>query len=190
MTDSASLSAAQQAPPASDLRQLVRSGSSVLVLRFAEAREYVEDPGALTRIPRAPAWLTGLVSVASQAVPVVDLRHWTLGHRGALPNLATAPRGPMRILRLGDDLATWAIRVDASPTVLDLATWRAQPASLRLPLSITATHGKLTQFAHTLWTHGGETALEMDWPRLIQALQQDLSSAFASRREVAEQRTH
>lgn len=164
------------APTARDLRQLIRIGRSAVLMRFIESREYVEDPGALTRIPRAPVWLKGLVSVSSQAVPVIDLAIWTREDWRA----ADAARGRLHILRMGDGPSTWAMAIAESPSVVDLSLWTSQPVTLQSPLAITVRHGKLTQFATTLWAQDDRSALEMDWPRLVNALKQDLTTAYTS----------
>lgn len=169
----------RQTPPAQtgrgDLRQFVRVGQSAIVMRFIESREYVDDPGPLTRIPRAPAWLKGLVSVSGVAVPVVDLGRWTVNT--GLPE--RVPEGRLNILRMGGEASTWAIATAGSPSVVDLALWTQRPVNHHLPLALTSQHGKLSQFATGLWTHHTSTALELDWPRLIDAIKQDLASAYS-----------
>ena len=160
-------------PRRSDLRQFVRVGQSAIVMRFIESREYVDDPGPLTRIPRAPSWLKGLVSVSGVAVPVVDLGRWAV-NTGS-PD--SAEEGRLHILRVGNEISTWSIATAGSPSVVDLDLWTQQPMTHHLPLAVTSQHGKLSQFATRVWTHHTSSALEMDWPRLIEALKQDLASA-------------
>ena len=162
-------------PRRSDLRQFVRVGQSAIVMRFIESREYVDDPGPLTRIPRAPSWLKGLVSVSGVAVPVVDLGRWTV-NTGS-PD--SADEGRLHILRVGNETSTWSIATAGSPSVVDLDLWTQQPMTHHLPLAVTSQHGKLSQFATHLWTHQTSSALEVDWLRLIEALKQDLATAYS-----------
>ena len=162
-------------PKPSDLRQFVRVGQSAIVMRFIESREYVDDPGPLTRIPRSPSWLKGLVAVSGVAVPVFDLGRWAVNT--GLPD--GTEQGRLHILRMGNETSTWSIATAGSPSVVDLDLWTQQPVTHKLPLAVTSQHGKLSQFATRLWTHNTSSALEMDWPRLIEALKQDLASAYS-----------
>ena len=168
----------QQPAPAADARdlhQLVTAGNLRFVIGFGQAREYTADLAALVRMPRSPAWLTGLYSADGVATPLVDIAHWA-ARTGPAAAPAQARSHRHNALRLADGTDSWAIRLTQAPVVVDLATARRESVSDHLPLRVSATFGAVMPFATHACTLGdGTVALQLDWPALALALRQELS---------------
>jgi chemotaxis signal transduction protein len=173
--------------PQGDLRQLVTVGGLRLVMGFDESREYLDAVQAITRVPRAPAWLLGVLGSSGLAVPVVDLVAWaqrtrpepwrvTGNERGQSTTAVTAH--VLRALRLRDGADAWAFRVTQAPSVVNLNTaQQSQAITAHLPLSVSASYGQLMPHAVRLWTLAdGSWALQIRWPTVVEALRQDLSA--------------
>lgn len=175
------------------LRQLVAAGDLRLVLQFADAREYTDQIGALTRVPGAPAWLLGVYASEGAAVPLVDLAAWAQRSepapwkawreddvQAATP-FATSQKGMLHALRFGEGTDAWAIRMSQSPSVFDPNRHAAMPFSNRLPLHVSAVHGGLMVHAEQIWQLApGSMALQVRWKNVHAALLQDLSGASAA----------
>ena len=165
------------APPgdARDLHQLVTAANLRFVIGFAQAREYTADLAAIVRIPRSPAWLSGMYSADGVATPLVDIAHWAARTGpGAAPAQARSNRH--NALRLADGTDSWAIRLTQPPVVVDLAAARRESVSDNLPLRVSATFGAVMPFAtHACTLADGTVALQLDWPALALALRQELS---------------
>ncbi len=178
--------------PRQALRQLVSAGSLRLVLEFADSREYIDQIGALTRIPGAPSWLLGIFSSEGAAVPLVDLAAWAQRSNpatwtasretGAAPGMhAASAKGSLRALRFNEGASVWAIRVSQAPSVFDPNTAKAQPVSTRLPLAVSSVNGNLMQHAEQAWLLDKDSvALQVRWPAIREMLLQELSGAGAA----------
>src|SRR4051794_38869927 len=67
---------AEAAPPESQPRALVfRVGPLFLALPLTAVREVVLPPDRLSKVPRAPASLLGIMNLRGRVVTVVDLAH-------------------------------------------------------------------------------------------------------------------
>ncbi len=185
----------QPAPTRGVMRQLVSAGDLRLVLGFDEAREYVDNVPGLTRVPGAPAWLLGLFPSEGTAVPLVDIAawaqrtepaHWTQARAGSARSFdaahpATRSASALRALRFGEGEQAWAIRLSQAPAVLDLNDARHQPLSNDLPLRVSAINGALVHHAAQAWfLPGGAVALQIKWPQVAKALQNELSGLVAA----------
>lgn len=70
------IAAAEAAPPESQPRALVfRVGPLALALPLTAVREVVLPPDRLSKVPRAPAALLGIMNLRGRVVTVVDLVH-------------------------------------------------------------------------------------------------------------------
>ena len=184
------------ASPRGDLRQLVAAGSMRFIVGFGDSREYVDALTGLTRVPRSPNWLLGVFSSDGASVPLVDIAAWAHHARpadwkytdshgtshfaavraGARAGSATNVGRQLRALRFGMGANAWAIRVSEAPAVVALAASQATGISNRLPLSVSATNGRLMAHAETAWTLADNVAaIEVRWAELAQALRQELA---------------
>jgi purine-binding chemotaxis protein CheW len=71
--------------------------------------------GRLTRIPGAPAWLSGVMDVRGEVVPVVDIRpHLSLG--GAAPSAFTT------LVVLGGERPDLGVAVQSASSIIELSS--------------------------------------------------------------------
>jgi chemotaxis signal transduction protein len=178
-----------RAPERVALRQLVTTGELRLVLKFADAREYTNSIGALTRVPGAPVWLLGIYAWEGTAVPLVDLAAWaqrtnpapwTAWREGETAG-ATAVKGGLHALRFGEGAGVWAIRVSQAPSVFDPNRNAAEPFSNNLPLQVSSSNGRLMAHLEQLWRLSTDSfALQVRWNNVHAALLQELSGAGAA----------
>lgn len=104
-----------RAAPAAAQRFLVFSlGSEAYALPIAAVEEVVRLPEKLTRLPRAPAYVTGVMSLRGAVIPVIAQRE-RFGVEGAAP----AGRPRVVICRLGELSVGFA--VDAVTEILEVA---------------------------------------------------------------------
>jgi hypothetical protein len=174
-----------------DLRQLVAAGTMRFVIGFDESRQYLDSVGALTRIPRSPAWLLGAFNADGAAVPLVDMEAWA--HRTAPApwrlardpaehrrQAAQSPDSPassgLRALRMGDSTGAWAIRVTQAPAVVSLEPGQSRAISNHLPLGVSDTNGRLMPHAAMAWLLADHAiALQIHWSQVAEAIRQELS---------------
>jgi purine-binding chemotaxis protein CheW len=93
------IAAAEAVPAESQPRGIVfKVGTTRLVLPLSALREVVIPPSRLSRVPRAPAALLGIMNLRGRVLAVVDLLH------ALPPSLGARPAGTVGAP--GDDLAT------------------------------------------------------------------------------------
>lgn len=100
---------------------LVEAGQGCYAIGVERIREIVRV-AAITRIPRTPAWLVGVVSLRGEIVEVVDLRH-----RLALPSIPTGRASRIVVLH-GEREGVAAILVDSVKGVLRVPEEEVRPA--------------------------------------------------------------
>lgn len=83
---------------------------------------------ALTPVPDAPVWVNGVINMAGQVIPVIDLRQ-RLGHPQREPEIED------RLLVVQIQAQTVALVVDEVLQVLELALHQAAPPPPALALS-------------------------------------------------------
>jgi CheW-like domain len=160
------------------------------VVGFDESRQYLDSVGTLTRIPRSPPWLLGAFNSDGAPVPLVDMEAWA--HRaGPTPwRLAANPlesrqqaaqpwassASSLRALRMGDGADAWAIRVTQAPAVIAVESGQSRAISNQLPLSVSATNGRLMPHAAFAWFLAeAAIALQVHWSQVADAIRQELS---------------
>ena len=143
-----------------------RLGEEHYGLPIAAVDEVVRHPGTLARVPRAPAFVAGLLSLRGRAVPVVEQRQ-----RYAVPGEAP-PRGRrIIIVSLGGMQAGFA--VDAVTDVLAFAADAVQPAP---PLASGGAGG----FSHVASRAGDDRLVLLVEPQaLLDRVERDLLSTLA-----------
>lgn len=133
----------------------------------AAVEEVVMLPEQLARAPRAPAYLTGVMSVRGVAVPVIDQRG-----RFGLPAAAAQARQRVIIARVDGLVAGFA--VDAVTQILELPADRLAPTP------------ELTQDAARLFDRvaqiedGGRVILLVNPRELLDRAERDLVAALAA----------
>lgn len=128
---------AQAAPPETHARVLVfEVGALRLSLPLTSVREVVV-PGPLSRVPRAPAAVLGIMNLRGRVVAVVDLLHALPGElaegahggRAPLPPGAALDGGRILLLERGRREIGLLVR-----QVVGIATLAEHPTSDHLPL--------------------------------------------------------
>ena len=104
-----------------------RAGDEELAVDIMRVQEII-PPLPITRVPRAPKAIEGVVNLRGAIVPVVDVRK-QLG----LPESANAPRPRLVVCRVGPHLL--GLKVDAVSTVFRVEREALKPA----PVSTGAT---------------------------------------------------
>lgn len=96
-------------------------GDETYGMEVATVEEVVALPGRLARVPRAPAYLLGVMNLRGATVPVVDQRQ-----RFGVAAKAAASRPRVIVTRIGEMTAGFA--VDAVTQILELPASRLSPA--------------------------------------------------------------
>ncbi len=147
-------------PDAGDKRLLVtfRLGGERYALDIHRVREVVEC-GAITRVPRAPAALRGVINLRGSVVPVVDL-----AVKVGLPPTPLARRTCVVVVELGDgeEAAAVGVLADQVDRVLELPAADVEPA----PRFGTPVH---VEHLLGLAKVGDEFVLVLDIARLLSA---------------------
>jgi purine-binding chemotaxis protein CheW len=91
---------------------VVRYGTARYAVPMAAVAEVVVVPPAVTRVPGAPAWLTGVVNWRGHVLPLVDPRSLLGAERTPLPSSA-------RVLVLAVDGVEVGVLVEAVAGLLD-----------------------------------------------------------------------
>lgn len=115
---------APRAPmPARQTLLTFRLWGEVFALAVERVHEII-DPLPTTVVPRADAFVPGLINVRGSVVPVVDLRQ-----RLAMPPAETTDRSRMVVLdvEIGDGLIKVALVADSVEQVIELETARIEP---------------------------------------------------------------
>lgn len=101
-----------------------RLGSEIFALRVDEVQEVLMNQ-PLTPVPKAPAYLVGLLNLRGQIVPAIDVRR-----RLAFPPRDDAESTSLVVLRHAGDL--YGLVVDEIGDVLELEAdaWRKPPPTL------------------------------------------------------------
>ncbi len=151
------------------------AGAHYVIFRLAEEHyglpiaavdEVVRHPGNLARVPRAPAFVAGLLNLRGRAVPVVDQRH-----RFAVPGQAPARGGRIIVVTLRGLQAGFA--VDAVTDVLAIPAAALQPAP-----ALAADAGG--SFSHVASPDGdARLILLVDPQALLDKVERDLLAALA-----------
>jgi purine-binding chemotaxis protein CheW len=100
-----------------------RAGDEELVVDIMRVQEII-PPLPVTKVPRAPAGIEGVVNLRGAIVPVVDVRA-QLG----LPEPKQIPRPRLVVCRVGPHLV--GLRVDGVSSVVRVDTSTLKPAPIR-----------------------------------------------------------
>ncbi len=143
-----------------------RLGEEQYGLPLAAVDEVVRHPGTLARLPRAPGFVAGLLSLRGRAVPVVDQRQ-----RFAVPG-APPPRGRrIIVVTLGEVQVGFA--VDSVTEVLALPDAALQPAP--------ALAGEAGGVSHVASPAGDDRMVLLVQPQaLLDRVERDLLAALAA----------
>jgi purine-binding chemotaxis protein CheW len=108
---------------ASDERQLVvfQVGAELYGVDIAGVHEIIRLP-AITRVPRAPGFVEGVINLRGKVIPVVDLRR-----RFGLPSAEHTRASRIVVVEIGDQVV--GIIVDAVSEVLRVSGSTIEPPS-------------------------------------------------------------
>jgi len=106
-----------------DERQLVvfQLGAELYGVEIARVHEIIRLQ-AITRVPRAPAFVEGIINLRGKVIPVVDLRH-----RFGLPAAEHTRASRIVVVEIGDQVV--GLIVDAVSEVLRIAGATVEPPS-------------------------------------------------------------
>lgn len=145
---------------------LFQLGGEAYGLPIAAVEEVVRHPGALTRIPRAPDFLEGVMNLRGSVVPVIDQRR-----RFAAPGLAAAGRRRIIVVRLDGLLAGFA--VDAVSEIVGI-----DPTELAATPELAAEGGQIFDRVATAG-RDGRMILIVDPQALLDQAERDLLAGIA-----------
>jgi purine-binding chemotaxis protein CheW len=140
---------------------LFHLGGEAYGLPIAAVEEVVRHPGALTRIPRAPDFLEGVMNLRGSVVPVIDQRR-----RFAAQGSAAAGRRRIIVVRLDGLLAGFA--VDAVSEIVGI-----NPAALTATPDLAADGGQIFDRVATSG-RDGRMILIVDPQALLDQAERDL----------------
>src|SRR3989440_6625017 len=106
-----------------DERQLVvfQLGAELYGVEIARVHEIIRLQ-AITRVPRAPAFVEGIITLRGTVIPAVDLRH-----RSGLPAAEHTRASRIVVVEIGDQVV--GLIVDAVSEVLRIAGATVEPPS-------------------------------------------------------------
>lgn len=106
---------------------------------------------AVTKIPKSPAWLSGVINFRGDIVPIVELRS-----RLDLPT--KLPELNMQIILVQEKKQIIGLIVDRTESVVSFSKEDIKPAE---------EHSKKTRFITDIASHDGQLVLILDLPRLV-----------------------
>jgi purine-binding chemotaxis protein CheW len=149
---------------------LFRLGADEFGIPVSAVREVTLRPKRLTSLPRAPAFVDGVMNLRGQVVPVIDQRR-----RFGIPH-ADAARKPVLVVALGASLAGFV--VDAVTRVASVDAQALQPAP-----DLGLGNASVIDRVATL-DIGGRLVLLVDPQELLDRAERDLLAAMESGAEA------
>jgi len=146
---------------------LFQLGGEAYGLPVAAVEEVVRHPGALTRIPRAPDFLEGVMNLRGTVVPVIDQRRRFAAPQGPV----AAGRRRIVVVRLHGLLAGFA--VDAVSEIVEIA-----PAGLAATPNVAAEGSRIFDRVATSG-RDGRMILIVDPQALLDQAERDLLASIA-----------